>query len=48
MDVQDKAVYTLAAQQRGAEGNDGRVRGPQDFAHSGRLLTVPVKVESEH
>ena len=33
VDVQNKAVYILAPQQRGAEGYDGRIIGAQEFPH---------------
>ena len=33
VDVQNEAVYILAPQQRGAEGDDGRVIGAQEFPH---------------
>jgi hypothetical protein len=31
--VEREAIYTLAAQERGGEGDDGRVRGAQELPH---------------
>jgi hypothetical protein len=40
--VEREAIYTLAAQKRGGEGDHGRVGGAQELPHDPRTLAAPA------